>query len=1068
MKKNIDKILNITLIALTGVVICLTPFAFLNKKGDKGETGLPGERGDRGDKGEQGDDGINGKPSINFLFGTTSPKDELGNNGDIYQNTLTNDFYIKEDGKRSKFYNSNGDKGDQGDTGNSGNSGNNGIDAPTAYASTILPSNNGVISLDKGSAKKDEEVVFTFIPDNNYTLYSYSIDGTNYSPDSTYTSGNYKTTIKMKENGLIVGAIFLSTSEVNNLTITIKENESDGIHGSVASSVTSGSKLKAGDKITFTITPITSTTSLSYKVTGININNSSSPITIASNSNDFKALGKGSYEYTYTVTSSDLSNGSLQVEGLFALDQENSYYEANINSDVEGGSISLNKTYYKGGDDMYITVKPLNNYYELDKITYNSGNELTLTDTNTTDSEGNKIYKATMPSNIDSLSLTPLFKVKERTFASETEKTNYFHMVAQNVSTVNGNYTTGKVETDLTNISSIKEGDKITFTLKPNYVETVGQYSTYGIKIGSTTYNLSDLTYDSSTGLYSYTYTLIKSDLTSPNLPIEGLFTLKDEDKLYDMSSKNSASEDYSYSFSPSYITKNSDATLSIPLKDNNKYISSLSIENGGTTTVYSENDLTFDESTNTYSLSFNVSDPSTLLITPTLKSIGSEATIDTTNVTTDGSSSSSGGSICLSSSSLKEGEKASVTITENECYEFSSLTVKDNNNSNNSTNITTYYASDVSISNNGNKNIDIGRIPSTNISISASFSAKSSDSQITTINSNLSSSSFNGDGYSSSTYVSQKFKTAQNAFSYYKSQYNIDLYEVLPTYDLVYDLRNNKIAKRSSYNTSSIHEDVYDVANVITNHARSASEIYNQGFAAILSSEIAEYNFTITNSFDIGEITTFNSNSLNLSFKQNKKESILINLNNYSGSISSKWDFSYTSSTNNLLTVNLINSESTKITDLYVYNRNIEINDGYYSALAVNDNSKVTINGGIIYNYIFNKKTTLYLNNGLIKLFTFTPGYETSKDTSGNTVYNAHGELYLYISSSYNPSTTTKVMDNIPSENKTHLLGVYNMNAKSSSDAYIIAAARMFYGTTSMPTTYYNGVYYAPVVGSN
>ena len=65
------------------------------EKGDKGDRGLKGDKGDPGDtiRGPKGDSGNT------ILNGTSSPVDDLGNDGDFYMNTAAWMIYgPKQDG----------------------------------------------------------------------------------------------------------------------------------------------------------------------------------------------------------------------------------------------------------------------------------------------------------------------------------------------------------------------------------------------------------------------------------------------------------------------------------------------------------------------------------------------------------------------------------------------------------------------------------------------------------------------------------------------------------------------------------------------------------------------------------------------------------------------------------------------------------------------------------------------------------------------------------------------------------------------------------------------------------
>src|SRR5574344_419530 len=137
MKKN--KLLKV--FGLFSILMLTTGSLVSCGEGEKGETGEQGEKGDTGATGDKGDTGATG---------------DQGEKGDTGATGAT------------------GDKGDKGDTGSSGSSGAKG---ETTYSSTILPSDNGYVTVDKGGEVIGGAIKFTFHPDTGYTLKTVKING---------------------------------------------------------------------------------------------------------------------------------------------------------------------------------------------------------------------------------------------------------------------------------------------------------------------------------------------------------------------------------------------------------------------------------------------------------------------------------------------------------------------------------------------------------------------------------------------------------------------------------------------------------------------------------------------------------------------------------------------------------------------------------------------------------------------------------------------------------------------------------------------------------------------------
>ena len=172
--RNIKSVITISVlsvISITGLALGVANMTGLGKsfvleKGDKGDTG---EKGDKGDTGEKGDTGATG---------------EKGDKGDT---------------------GATGEKGEKGDTGATGQKGDN------YYSCTILPSSNGLVTLDKGSAKLGESIKFTIVPNDGYYCSSFTLNG----EEKALDNNTFTTT--MIKNGFVVNAKF-EIFNVNNFS----------------------------------------------------------------------------------------------------------------------------------------------------------------------------------------------------------------------------------------------------------------------------------------------------------------------------------------------------------------------------------------------------------------------------------------------------------------------------------------------------------------------------------------------------------------------------------------------------------------------------------------------------------------------------------------------------------------------------------------------------------------------------------------------------------------------------------------------------------------------------------
>lgn len=191
-------------------------------KGDQGEPGVDGKPG------EDGKDGVDGDDATMWLTGEGKPKEEDGNEGDLYLDLSTSDVYLKKDGKWTKIGNNKGDDGQDGadgsdgpdgENGSNGSSGGKGEAGKPAYSSIILPSENGTIVPNKGSVYEGENVVFTFTPNTGFALESYTINNKEISIGDLVENKVYEIEIEMPKNGIVISAKF--SSLVFTLSISI-------------------------------------------------------------------------------------------------------------------------------------------------------------------------------------------------------------------------------------------------------------------------------------------------------------------------------------------------------------------------------------------------------------------------------------------------------------------------------------------------------------------------------------------------------------------------------------------------------------------------------------------------------------------------------------------------------------------------------------------------------------------------------------------------------------------------------------------------------------------------------
>ena len=200
----------LSLVALCSIVgMGITSCNNESVQGPQGEQGPVGPQGPAGENGENGEDG-----SL-ILHGEGKPADSLGKDTDVYIDSKTGDLYQKENGSWTLVMNIKGEDGEDGKDGHNGSNGAQGKPGETAYSSTILPSTNGFVTVDKGSAIANgkDTITFTIDPNDGYYLSSFSLNGTPIETndsklDFNETSKTYTYETTMVKNGFVVSATF--------------------------------------------------------------------------------------------------------------------------------------------------------------------------------------------------------------------------------------------------------------------------------------------------------------------------------------------------------------------------------------------------------------------------------------------------------------------------------------------------------------------------------------------------------------------------------------------------------------------------------------------------------------------------------------------------------------------------------------------------------------------------------------------------------------------------------------------------------------------------------------------
>ena len=132
----------------------------------------------------------------------------------MYLNTSNGDVYQKEaDGWKLKM-NIQGEDGEDGKDGHNGSNGSTGPKGDTAWSNTILPTTGGNIGVNLGSAVEGSEVIFTFEPDDNYSLAEVTLNGEKITNIDAPVEGVYSYKTTMVKNGFVVAAKFEASDKV--------------------------------------------------------------------------------------------------------------------------------------------------------------------------------------------------------------------------------------------------------------------------------------------------------------------------------------------------------------------------------------------------------------------------------------------------------------------------------------------------------------------------------------------------------------------------------------------------------------------------------------------------------------------------------------------------------------------------------------------------------------------------------------------------------------------------------------------------------------------------------------
>lgn len=114
-----------------------------------------------------------------------------------------------------------GPAGPKGDTGEKGEKGDAGQIGATAFGCSIISSENGFVTVDKGSAVVGSDITFTIVPTMDATVLGLKLNNEIvYEADLTKNEdGSYSHTTQMVENGFVVVGLFVGDDTKANITI---------------------------------------------------------------------------------------------------------------------------------------------------------------------------------------------------------------------------------------------------------------------------------------------------------------------------------------------------------------------------------------------------------------------------------------------------------------------------------------------------------------------------------------------------------------------------------------------------------------------------------------------------------------------------------------------------------------------------------------------------------------------------------------------------------------------------------------------------------------------------------
>ena len=250
-----------------------------------------------------------------------------------------------------------------------------------SIASTI---ENGTVTADKTTElSAGEKVTLTVKPASDYTLESLTVTDDSDTTVSTTADADDSTkyTFTMPESNVNVSATFTSTAstpETKTYTVTIASTIENG---TVTADKTTG--LKAGEKVTLTVTPASDYTLEALTVTDA----LSAAVSTTVDAND-------STKYTFTMPEKNVNVSATFKTTI----PEIKTYTVTISS-TKNGTVTADKTTdISAGETITLTVYP-NSNYKLDKITVTGA---------TVTSIGNKKYTFTMPAS--NVTVTASFK----------------------------------------------------------------------------------------------------------------------------------------------------------------------------------------------------------------------------------------------------------------------------------------------------------------------------------------------------------------------------------------------------------------------------------------------------------------------------------------------------------------------------------------------------------------------------------------------------------------------------------------------------------------------------------